>query len=152
MSHSLAQEIPASRIDHADERVTDGYWLRYCHGFHVDTPAVDSVFVENVLYGANHDGPAALAVLGGLFRPPARTRANGNGRNNRPEVQAACRPSPRAVIGFYNGREAAERGARRRPSGERFFTSLCRLRRDSHPGAVRRRRLSAPELGRAAQA
>jgi hypothetical protein len=43
------------------------YWARNCHGFHVETSSGRLGIVENVLYGADPDRPAALAVRGGLF-------------------------------------------------------------------------------------
>jgi hypothetical protein len=47
--------------------VGDDYWLRYCHGFRVESPQGRRGIVEDVLYGAEHDLPSALAVRGGLF-------------------------------------------------------------------------------------
>jgi hypothetical protein len=47
--------------------VSDGYWLRNCHGFRVETPRGRLGIVEDVLYGAEHDEPAALAVRGGIL-------------------------------------------------------------------------------------
>jgi hypothetical protein len=47
--------------------VGDDYWLRYCHGFRVDSPRGRRGIVEDVLYGAEHDHPSALVVRGGLF-------------------------------------------------------------------------------------
>jgi hypothetical protein len=46
--------------------VGGGYWLRHCHGFRVDSPQGRRGIVEDVLYGAEHDHPSALAVRGGL--------------------------------------------------------------------------------------
>jgi hypothetical protein len=48
-------------------RPSDGYWLRHCHGFRVDTPRGRLGIVEDVLYGAVHDEPSALAVRGGVL-------------------------------------------------------------------------------------
>jgi hypothetical protein len=48
-------------------QVGNGYWLRHCHGFRVDSPRGRLGIVEDVLYGAEHDRPSALAVRGGLF-------------------------------------------------------------------------------------
>jgi hypothetical protein len=48
-------------------QVGNGYWLRHCHGFRVDSPRGRLGIVEDVLYGAEHDHPSALAVRGGLF-------------------------------------------------------------------------------------
>lgn len=45
----------------------NGYWLRHCHGFRVDSPRGRLGIVEDVLYGAERDHPSALAVRGGLF-------------------------------------------------------------------------------------
>jgi hypothetical protein len=45
----------------------DTYWLRHCHGFRVDSEERRLGVVEDVLYGAELDRPAALAVRGGLF-------------------------------------------------------------------------------------
>lgn len=53
--------------ERAQAPVSDGYWLRHCHGFRVDTPRGRVGIVEDVLYGAHHDRPSALAVRGGLF-------------------------------------------------------------------------------------
>jgi len=39
----------------------------HCHGFRVDSPHRRIGIVEDVLYGAETDRPAALAVRGGLF-------------------------------------------------------------------------------------
>ena len=50
-----------------DEALGEGYWLRHCHGFRVDSPAGRVGIVEDVLYGAELDRPSALAVRGGLF-------------------------------------------------------------------------------------
>jgi hypothetical protein len=47
--------------------VGDGYWLRHCHGFRVESPRGRRGIVEDVLYGAEHDHPSALVVRGGLF-------------------------------------------------------------------------------------
>jgi hypothetical protein len=47
--------------------VDDSYWLRYCHGFRVESARGRCGIVEDVLYGAEHDHPSALAVRGGLF-------------------------------------------------------------------------------------
>jgi hypothetical protein len=47
--------------------VGDTYWLRYCHGFRVETPGGRLGVVEDVLYGADLERPSALAVRGGLF-------------------------------------------------------------------------------------
>ncbi len=47
--------------------VDDGHWLRHCHGYRVDSPRGRVGIVEDVLYGADHDRPAALAVRGGLL-------------------------------------------------------------------------------------
>jgi hypothetical protein len=46
-------------------QVGNGYWLRHCHGFRVDSPRGRLGVVEDVLYGAEHDHPSALAVRGG---------------------------------------------------------------------------------------
>lgn len=43
------------------------YWLRQCHGFRVDWADGRVGIVEDVLYGADRDRPAALAVRVGLF-------------------------------------------------------------------------------------
>jgi hypothetical protein len=43
------------------------YWTRNCHGFRVETPDGRLGIVEDVLYGADPNRPAALAVRGGLF-------------------------------------------------------------------------------------
>jgi PRC-barrel domain len=52
---------------HPHARVGDGYWLRHCHGYRVDSRSGRIGIVEDVLYGAEHDRPAALAVRGGLL-------------------------------------------------------------------------------------
>lgn len=67
MTHPTRQESPAIETDHVSDRVSDGYWLRHCHGFRVDIPRRRLGIVEDVLYGAEHDRPSALAVRGGLF-------------------------------------------------------------------------------------
>ena len=46
---------------------SDTHWLRECHGFRVDWQGRRLGVVEDVLYGAELDRPAALAVRGGLF-------------------------------------------------------------------------------------
>lgn len=43
------------------------YWLRRCHGFRVDWADGRVGIVEDVLYGADREQPAALAVRVGLF-------------------------------------------------------------------------------------
>lgn len=53
--------------DEGDASVGDGYWLRHCHGFRVDSPRGRVGIVEDVLYGAERDRASALAVRGGLF-------------------------------------------------------------------------------------
>lgn len=61
---------PVVRTDEAEDGnapVSDGYWFRHCHGFRVDAPRGRVGIVEDVLYGAEHDRPSALAVRGGLF-------------------------------------------------------------------------------------
>ena len=50
-----------------DEALDEGYWLRHCHGFRVDSAGGRVGIVEDVLYGADLDQPSALAVRGGLF-------------------------------------------------------------------------------------
>ena len=45
----------------------DSHWLRYCHGFRVETPDGRLGIVEDVLYGEDLQRPMALAVRGGLF-------------------------------------------------------------------------------------
>jgi len=44
------------------------YWLRRCHGFRVDSAGERVGIVEDVLYGAEHDRPAALLVRSGIFK------------------------------------------------------------------------------------
>jgi hypothetical protein len=57
--------------------VSDGYWLRNCHGFRVETPRGRLGIVEDVLYGAEHDESAALAVSGEkAFRSRRSTRSS----------------------------------------------------------------------------
>ena len=43
------------------------YWIRHCHGFRVDSPRGRVGIVEDVLYGADRDRPAVLAVRGGVL-------------------------------------------------------------------------------------
>ena len=43
------------------------YWLRRCHGFQVTSPGARLGTVEDVLYGAELERPAALLVRTGLF-------------------------------------------------------------------------------------
>ena len=44
-----------------------GYWTRNCHGFRVELARRRLGIVEDVLYGAEPDRPAALVVRGGVF-------------------------------------------------------------------------------------
>jgi uncharacterized protein YrrD len=44
------------------------YWLRRCHGFHVDSQGRRIGFVEDILFGAEHDRPSALLIRSGLFK------------------------------------------------------------------------------------
>jgi hypothetical protein len=46
-------------------QVGNGYWLRHCRGFRVDSPRGRLGIVEDVLYGAEYDHPSALAVRRG---------------------------------------------------------------------------------------
>jgi hypothetical protein len=45
----------------------DRYWTRNCHGFRVDVARRRLGIVEDVLYGAEPDRPAALVVRGGVL-------------------------------------------------------------------------------------
>lgn len=60
-------EIARGEVEDPHAPVSDGYWLRHCHGFRVDSPRGRVGIVEDVLYGAAHDRPSALALRGGLF-------------------------------------------------------------------------------------
>lgn len=67
MTYLTRQQSPAIATDHVRDLVSDDYWLRHCHGFRVDIPRGRLGIVEDVLYGAEHDRPSALAVRGGFF-------------------------------------------------------------------------------------
>jgi uncharacterized protein YrrD len=43
------------------------YWLRRCHGFRVASEGTRLGTVEDVLYGAELDRPAALLIRTGIF-------------------------------------------------------------------------------------
>ncbi|HSK15887.1 MAG TPA: hypothetical protein VK915_06925 [Gaiellaceae bacterium] len=68
MSHPTRHDVrSAGEALRAPEPVGDDYWLRHCHGFRVDSPRGRVGIVEDVLYGADRDRPAALAVRGGVL-------------------------------------------------------------------------------------
>ncbi len=92
--------------------VSDGYWLRHCHGFSIESPHVRLGVVEDVLYGAEHDRPSALAVRGGLFghrlERPGRDRGHDRAQVHAPHPRRDVRDSlTHNGQKQYSGRAAA---------------------------------------------
>jgi hypothetical protein len=56
-----AEGLPAVNREQA------AYWLRRCHGFRVDSQGTRMGTVEDVLYAAELDRPAALLIRSGIF-------------------------------------------------------------------------------------
>jgi hypothetical protein len=75
----------------AVNREQAAYWLRRCHGFRVDSQGTRMGTVEEVLYGAELDRPAALLIRTGTFIRTLETISVDDVETNRSTGTNACR-------------------------------------------------------------